>query len=77
MSVEGSFNRSTTLGDSFHEFRGFNGQCVRECYDVEQSDIPFSAFNSSDVVPMQTSKLGQTFLRQTTTEAQLANVPAE
>jgi hypothetical protein len=50
---------------------------VRECDDVEQSDISFSALNSSNVVPMQTGKLGQAFLRQTTTDSQLANVPAK
>jgi hypothetical protein len=54
-----------------------NAQSVRQCDDVDQTDVTFAPFDSADVVSMQVRQLRQALLRKTELRSQFANASAE
>jgi hypothetical protein len=55
--AQNGYNDKTELANGFDEFGGFNLQSVRQLYDVQQTDIPFTALDSANVVAMQVGQL--------------------
>ena len=48
-----SGGRGADSRDRFKKRNGPNAECVRQFDDVDQTDIPFAAFDSADVISVQ------------------------
>jgi hypothetical protein len=59
--------------DGFHQLHGRHTKSVSKSDDVEQANVAFAAFDSSDIISVQVRQLGEALLRQASLHPQFAD----